>query len=44
VLPPGSRSGLMLFLCRGMWGWVRSVQHECLGASWLSTSELEGAR
>jgi len=25
ALPPGSRSGLMLFLCRGMWGWVRAL-------------------
>lgn len=25
VLPPEARSGLMLFLRRGMWGWVRSL-------------------
>lgn len=25
ALPPGARSGLMLFLCRGMWGWARAL-------------------
>jgi hypothetical protein len=25
ALPPEARSGLMLFLRRGMWGWVRSL-------------------
>ncbi len=25
VLPPEARYGLMLFLCRGMWGWARAV-------------------
>ena len=24
-LPPQARSGLMLFLCRGMWGWTRTL-------------------
>ncbi len=24
ALPPGARSGLMLFLRRGMWGWARA--------------------
>ena len=24
-LPPEARSGLMLFLCRGMWGWARTL-------------------
>ncbi len=25
VLPPEARSGLMLFLRRGMWGWARAA-------------------
>jgi hypothetical protein len=25
VLPPEARSGLMLFLRRGMWGWARAM-------------------
>jgi hypothetical protein len=25
VLPPEARSGLMLFLRRGMWGWARAL-------------------
>jgi hypothetical protein len=25
ALPPEARSGLMLFLCRGMWGWARML-------------------
>ncbi len=25
VLPPEARSGLMLFLRRGMWGWARTL-------------------
>ena len=25
ALPPEARSGLMLFLRRGMWGWARSL-------------------
>lgn len=25
ALPPEARSGLMLFLCRGMWGWARTL-------------------
>lgn len=25
ALPPDARSGLMLFLRRGMWGWARSL-------------------
>jgi hypothetical protein len=25
ALPPDARSGLMLFLCRGMWGWARTL-------------------
>jgi hypothetical protein len=25
ALPPEARSGLMLFLCRGMWGWARGL-------------------
>jgi hypothetical protein len=25
ILPPEARSGLMLFLCRGMWGWARTL-------------------
>jgi hypothetical protein len=37
VLPPEARSGLMLFLRRGMWGWARalavgSVRQEPLSA------------
>lgn len=25
ALPPEARSGLLLFLCRGMWGWARTL-------------------
>ena len=27
ALPHGARSGLMLFLCRGMWGWARALSN-----------------
>jgi hypothetical protein len=41
LLPPEARSGLMLFLRRGMWGWARtlaaaSAQHERILSSSLS--------
>ena len=31
VLPPEARCGLMLFLHRGMWGWIRSIAKGCAG-------------
>jgi hypothetical protein len=39
LLPPEARSGLMLFLRRGMWGWARTLvaaQHERFLSSSLS--------
>lgn len=30
ALPPEARSGLMLFLCRGMWGWARTLAAESI--------------
>jgi hypothetical protein len=51
VLPPEARSGLVLFLRRGMWGWIRavaigsaSVSQQPSGSLSLSWTASDGRR
>ena len=43
ALPPEARTGLLLFLRRGMSGWARAVATMCAAAAanWLSATELD---
>jgi hypothetical protein len=38
ALPPEARSGLMLFLRRGMWGWARAVDETSAATPMRSTA------